>query len=39
LDAIDFIKRSKPELFNTDGTLIKQDNYNAASIDEEFDKL
>lgn len=39
LDAIDFIKRSKPELFNTDGTLIKQGNYNAASIDEEFDKL
>ncbi len=39
LDAINFIKRSKPELFNADGSLIQQDSYNAASIDEEFDNL
>ncbi len=40
LDAINFIKRNKPELFNADGSLIQQENsYNAASIDEEFEKL
>lgn len=37
-EAVDFIKRSKPELFSSDGSLIiQQENYN--SIDEEFDKL
>lgn len=36
-DAIDYIKRSKPELFATDEDMIQQDDM--SSIDEEFEKL
>ncbi len=36
-DAINFIKASKPELFDEEGRLIQQDTM--SSIDEEFEKL
>ncbi|MBR4148868.1 MAG: DUF3276 family protein [Rikenellaceae bacterium] len=36
-EAIDYIKRAKPELFAADGSLIQQDEM--SSIDEEFEKL
>lgn len=36
-DAINFIKQSKPELFDEQGNLIQQDAM--SSIDEEFEKL
>lgn len=38
-DAIDFIKQSKPELFDADGHLIQTESSNISSIDEEFEKL
>ena len=36
-DAINFIRESKPELFDENGSLIQSDAM--SSIDEEFDKL
>ncbi len=36
-DAVNFIKRSKPELFTPAGHLIPQEHY--SSIDDEFEKL